>query len=46
MKISTCGSQIVGLIPLESMLMAADYFIKRDNLLIVSNNDKVNFVCL
>lgn len=44
LNLATCGSQIVGLIPLESILMAADYYIKRDNLLILDEDKKVKLV--
>lgn len=45
-NVSTCGSQIVGLIPLESILMAADYYIKNENLLILDEDKKVKLVSL
>jgi glutamate formiminotransferase/formiminotetrahydrofolate cyclodeaminase len=43
-NVSTCGSQIVGLIPLDSILDAADYYIKKDNLLILEEENKVKLV--
>lgn len=43
-NVSTCGSQIVGLIPLESILAAAEYYIKKDNLLILEEENKVKLV--
>ena len=43
-SISTCGSELVGLIPLESILMAADYYIKRDRLLILDESNKIKLV--
>lgn len=43
-NVSTCGSQIVGLIPLESILAAADYYIKKENLLILEEEKKVKLV--
>ena len=42
--VSTCGSQIVGLIPLEAILAAAEFFIKRENLLILEEENKVKLV--
>ena len=44
MQVATCGSQIVGLLPLESVLMAADYYIKKDKLLILEESQKVKLV--
>lgn len=44
LKLATCGSQIVGVIPLESILMAAEYFIKKENLLILEEEKKVKLV--
>jgi glutamate formiminotransferase / formiminotetrahydrofolate cyclodeaminase len=41
---STCGSQLVGLIPLESILAAADHYIKKENLLILEEENKVKLV--
>lgn len=43
-NVSTCGSQIVGLIPLEAILASADYYIKKDNLLILEEENKVKLV--
>lgn len=44
LKVSICGSQIVGLIPLDSILMAAEYFIQKDSLLILEEENKVKLV--
>ncbi len=43
-QVSLCGSQIVGLIPLESILMAADYYIKKENLIVLEEDKKVKLV--
>jgi len=43
-NVSTCGSQIVGLIPLEAILASAEYYIKKDNLLILEEENKVKLV--
>ena len=45
MQVATCGSEIVGLIPLESILMAADYYIKKENILVLEESQKVKLVC-
>lgn len=46
LKVGVCGSQIVGLVPLEAMLMAADYYIEKENLFILSEDQKIRLVCL
>ena len=43
-KVALCGSQIVGLLPLESILNAAEYYIKKEGLLILEENQKVKLV--
>ena len=35
---------MVGLVPLEAMLMAADYYLKKENLFIVSEEQKIRLV--
>ncbi|KAK8809877.1 hypothetical protein WA158_000820 [Blastocystis sp. Blastoise] len=42
LNISICGSQIVGLIPLASMMQVADYYIKKENLFILEQGQKLN----
>ncbi len=44
LSVTLCGSQIVGLIPLESILLAADHYIQRENLLILDEDQKVKLV--
>jgi glutamate formiminotransferase / formiminotetrahydrofolate cyclodeaminase len=44
MNVSTCGSQLVGLVPLEAFLSAADYYIKNEKLLILEEPQKVKLV--
>ena len=44
LNISVCGSQIVGLIPLRSFLMAAEYFIQKENLFILDEDQKIRLV--
>ncbi|PIK49677.1 hypothetical protein BSL78_13444 [Apostichopus japonicus] len=43
-NLSVCGSQIVGLVPLKAILDAADYYIKRDNLFIEAEDQRVRLV--
>jgi glutamate formiminotransferase/formiminotetrahydrofolate cyclodeaminase len=42
--LAVCGSELVGLIPLEAMLMAADYYIEKENLFILEEDQKINLV--
>ncbi|MCY7363397.1 MAG: glutamate formimidoyltransferase [Ignavibacteria bacterium] len=44
MNLAVCGSELVGLIPLEAMLMAAEYFIKKENLFILDERQKLRLV--
>lgn len=44
LNIAVCGSELVGLIPLEAMLMAADYYIKKENLFILDEKQKIRLV--
>lgn len=44
MNIAVCGSELVGLIPLEAMLMAAEYYIKKENLFILDEKQKIRLV--
>ena len=41
MNVSVSGSEVVGLVPLESILQAAEYYIKKDNLFIIDESMKV-----
>lgn len=42
--VGVCGSEVVGLIPLSAMLMAADYYIKKENLMILNEDQKIRIV--
>lgn len=44
LKVGVAGSEIVGLIPLEAMLMAADYYIEKENLFIIDEEQKIKLV--
>jgi glutamate formiminotransferase/formiminotetrahydrofolate cyclodeaminase len=44
MNIGVAGSEIVGLVPLEAMIMAADYYIQKENLFIVEESQKIKLV--
>lgn len=41
LNLAVAGSELVGLIPLEAMLMAADYYIERENLFIIDERQKI-----
>lgn len=41
LNLAAAGSELVGLIPLEAMLMAADYYIKKENLFIIDEKNKI-----
>ena len=41
LKVAVTGSEIVGVIPLEAILMAADYYIKKEGLFILDEDQKV-----
>jgi glutamate formiminotransferase/formiminotetrahydrofolate cyclodeaminase len=44
LKVGVAGSEIVGLIPLEAMLMAAEYYINKENLFILEESQKIRLV--
>ncbi|TVR69858.1 MAG: glutamate formimidoyltransferase [Spirochaetaceae bacterium] len=44
LNVAVVGSEIVGLVPLEAILMAADYYIEKENLLITDERAKVRLV--
>jgi glutamate formiminotransferase / formiminotetrahydrofolate cyclodeaminase len=44
LNLAACGSELVGLIPLEAMLMAADYYMKKENLFIIDEKQKIRLV--
>lgn len=41
LNVGVAGSEIVGLVPLEAILMAADYYIGRENLFILDERQKI-----
>jgi glutamate formiminotransferase/formiminotetrahydrofolate cyclodeaminase len=43
-NVGVAGSEIVGLIPLEAMLVAADYYIEKENLFILDEDQKIKLV--
>ena len=41
LNVGVAGSEIVGIVPLEAILMAADYYIAKENLFILDEDQKV-----
>lgn len=44
LKIAVTGSELVGLIPLDAMLKAADYFMQKEQLFIIEEEQKIKLV--
>jgi len=44
LNVGVAGSEIVGIVPLESILMAADYYIEKEKLFILEEDQKVRLV--
>jgi len=44
LNVALVGSEIVGVIPFEAMLMAADYYIEKENLFILDEDQKIRLV--
>ncbi|XP_062616519.1 formimidoyltransferase-cyclodeaminase-like isoform X2 [Saccostrea cucullata] len=44
LDLAVCGSQIVGLIPLKAILQAAEYYMKKENLFILEEDQKLRLV--
>ena len=42
MNIPVTGSEVVGLVPLQAMLDAADYYIEKENLFVLHEDQKVH----
>ena len=42
LNLPVTGSEIVGLVPLRAMLEAADYYIKKENLFILHEDQKIH----
>lgn len=41
LKVAVAGSEIVGVVPQESILMAAEYYIQKENLFIIEKDQKI-----
>ena len=42
LNLAVTGSELVGLVPLSSLLAAAEYYMERENLMILDENQKVH----
>ena len=41
LKLGVVGSEVVGMIPLRPLLMAADYFIEKEGLFVIQEQQKI-----
>ncbi len=44
LNLAVCGSEIVGLVPLRALLEAAEYYIQKENLFILEEDQKIKLV--
>ncbi len=44
LNLATAGSELIGLIPLEALMMAAEYYIEKENLFILEEDQKIKLV--
>lgn len=44
LKLAVAGSEIVGLVPLQAMLLAADFYIRKEGLFLVDERQKIRLV--
>ena len=44
LNVGVAGSEIVGVVPLEALLMAADHYIEKENLFIIEEDQKIRLV--
>lgn len=44
LNVAVAGSELVGLVPREAMLMAADYYMRKENLFILDERQKIRLV--
>ncbi len=44
LNIGIAGSELIGLVPLEAMLMSAEYYIEKENLFILEEEQKIRLV--
>lgn len=44
LNLAVVGSQVVGLVPLKAMLLSADYFMEKENLFLLEEDQKIRLV--
>ena len=44
LNLAVCGSQIVGLVPLKAVMDCAEYYMKKENLFILEEDQKIRLV--
>jgi glutamate formiminotransferase/formiminotetrahydrofolate cyclodeaminase len=44
LNVAVAGAELVGLVPLESIMQAADYYMQKENLMIVDEQQKIRLV--
>ncbi len=44
LNVAVVGSEVHGLVPLDAMLLAAEYYIEEDNILVLDERQKVRLV--
>ncbi len=44
LNLAVCGSQIVGLVPLQAIMDCADHYMKESNLFILEEDQKIRLV--
>lgn len=45
LKLAVTGSQIVGVVPLKAILAAAEFYMKKENLFVLEEDQKVHLAC-
>ena len=44
LNLAVCGSQIVGVVPLKAIMDIADYYMEKDNLFLLEEDQKIRLV--
>ena len=44
LNLAVCGSQVVGLVPQDAIMLAADHYMKEDNLFLLEDDQKIRLV--
>ena len=46
LNLAVCGSQVVGLVPQDAIMLAAEHYMKEDNLFLLEDDQKIRLVSL